>query len=161
MTTNSTEASFATDTTSGAFDPIGGEADLSLRRINLMRVGYLVMGVGLAVTKWPSLINRDEPWPLYQGVANYMLVAMGLLALVGLRYPVKMLPILLFESAWKVMWLTAVALPLWLRDELDSDASKVAGASLWVVIVLAVIPWRYVFSQYVTARGHPWRSRRA
>ena len=65
---------------------------LSLRRLNVMRIGYLVMGVGLAVTKWPLLINRTEPWPLMEGVATYMLVAMGLLALLGLRYPVKMLP---------------------------------------------------------------------
>ena len=31
---------------------------LSVRRLNVMRIGYLVMGVGLAVTKWPLLINR-------------------------------------------------------------------------------------------------------
>jgi hypothetical protein len=49
------------------------------RRFNFMRLGYLVMGVGLAVTKWPLLINRAEPWPLFEGVTTYMLVAMSLL----------------------------------------------------------------------------------
>ena len=87
-----------------------------------------------------------------------MLVAMGLLALLGLRYPVKMLPILLFESAWKLIWLTVVALPLWTADQMDSATSEVASASLWVVIVLAVIPWHYVVEQYVTKQGDPWRS---
>jgi hypothetical protein len=135
-----------------------GAATLSVRRINIMRIGYLVMGVGLAATKWPSLINRDQPWPLYEGVSTYILVAMGLLALLGLRYPVKMLPILVFESVWKVIWLTAVARPQWSAGKLDPATSKVASSCLWVVIILAVTPWRYVFAQYVTARGEPWRS---
>jgi hypothetical protein len=28
---------------------------------------------------------------------------------------------------------------------------------LWVVIVLAVVPWRYVIRQFVIGRGDPWR----
>ena len=96
-----------------------------------------------------------------EGVATYMLVTMGLLALLGLRYPVKMLPILLFESAWKVIWLSAVALPLWTADRMDPATWEVASACLWVVIVLAVIPWRYVVAQYVTQQGDPWRSNAA
>jgi len=109
------------------------------------------------VTKWPLLINRTEPWPLMEGVATYMLVAMGLLALLGLRYPVKMLPILLFESAWKLLWLTAVALPLWTAGQMDPATWETTYATLWVVVILAVIPWRYVFAQYVTKRGERWR----
>ncbi|MGH8870805.1 MAG: hypothetical protein ACRDWS_02375 [Acidimicrobiia bacterium] len=133
-------------------------ATLSVRRLNFMRLGYLIMGVGLAVTKWPLLINRSEPWPLFEGISTYMLVAMGLLAFLGLRYPVKMLPIMLFESAWKLIWLAAVALPLWTADQMDAATSEVASAVMWVVIVLAVIPWRYVAAQYVTKQGDPWRT---
>lgn len=131
---------------------------LSLRRLNVMRIGYAVMGVGIAVRNWPLLIDRSEPWPLYEGVTKYMLVVMGLLALLGLRYPVKMLPILLFESAWKLLWLAAVAVPLWMADDMDGATAEVAGAALWVVIILAVIPWRYVFTQYVVKRGDAWRA---
>ncbi len=100
----------------------------------------------------------SEPWPLYEGVTKYMLVAMGLLALLGLRYPVKMLPILLFESAWKLLWLGAIAVPLWIANDIDTGTAEAAGAALWVVIILAVIPWRYVFTQYVAKRGDRWRS---
>jgi hypothetical protein len=74
------------------------------------------------------------------------------------RARLKMLPILLFESAWKLTWLTAVALPLWTPDQMDAATLKVASACLWVVIVLAVIPWRDVVAQYVTKPGGPWRS---
>ena len=123
-----------------------------------MRIGYALMGVGIAARNWPLIIGRDEPWPLYEGVTKYMLVAMGLLALLGLRYPVQMLPILLFESAWKLLWLGAIAVPLWLGDGMDTRTSEVAVSVLFVVIVLAVIPWGYVARRYVTKRGDPWRA---
>jgi len=36
-------------------------AQLALWQLNLLRVGYLVMGGGLAVFKWP-LLFADKPW---------------------------------------------------------------------------------------------------
>ena len=130
---------------------------LSVRRLNLMRLGYLEMGLGLAVTKWPSLISRQGIWPLYEGITTYLLVAMGALALIGLRHPAKMLPILVFESIWKIGWLAAVALPLWAHHQLDPTTTKVATACLFGVVVVAVTPWRYVFAQYLKSHGDPWR----
>ncbi len=48
--------------------PLGGVADLPLWRLNLMRVGYAVMGVGLAVVRWPDVIGYDGTMPLHEGV---------------------------------------------------------------------------------------------
>jgi hypothetical protein len=132
------------------------EIHLAPRRLNVLRIGYLVMGVGLAVFKWPSLFNH-EPWDLYQGTVECMLIAMSVLALMGLRYPIRMLPILMFEVAWKLLWLGFVALPLWLDGDLGGATREQVMKVLWVVIVLAVVPWRYVFTQFVTASGDAWR----
>ena len=74
---------------------------IALWQINLLRVGYVVMGGGLAVFKWPLLFDH-EPWSLAEGTVECLLVGMSLLALLGLRYPVRMLPILLFEVTWKL-----------------------------------------------------------
>ena len=71
-----------------------------------MRAGYLLMGLGLALVKWPLLTNAST-MPLYEGVTLCLLTAMSLLALLGLRYPVRMVPVLLFEVAWKLLWLAA------------------------------------------------------
>jgi hypothetical protein len=76
----------------------GARADLPIWRMNLMRGGYAFMGIGLAVVKWPIVIGYDQSTPLYEGVVAVLLTAMSLLAFLGLRYPVRMLPILLFES---------------------------------------------------------------
>jgi hypothetical protein len=121
-----------------------------------MRVGYLLMGAGLAITKWPELFNH-EPWELKEGTVLTMLVAMSVLALLGLRYPQRMLPILLFEVGWKLTWLGFVALPLWLDGNLAGATREQAASVLLVTIIIAVIPWRHVVSQYAMARGDRWR----
>jgi hypothetical protein len=132
-------------------------AELPLYRLNLMRVGYAVIGIGLVLVKWPLLVSHPDPWPLFEGVETCILVAMSLLALLGLRYPVRLLPILLFECGWKLLWLSVVAAPQLAAGTLDAATREVAGTCLVVVIVFAVVPWRYVWRQYVAAKGDPWR----
>lgn len=131
-------------------------ASLSPARLNVLRIGYLILGVGLAVVKWPELLHHDR-WTLMEGVVNCMLVAISALAFLGLRYPRKMLPVLLFESAWKLIWLSVVALPLWIGDRVDAATAEVVRDCLLVVIIIAVIPWRYAYTQYAAQPGDPWR----
>jgi hypothetical protein len=130
--------------------------DLTLRQLNRMRVGYLVMGLGLAIVKWPLLLD-GKTWELKEGTVNCMLVALSILALLGLRYPSRMVPVLLFEVGWKLTWLAAVALPLWSAGKLDDATRNQVSAVLWFVIVIAAIPWRHVLRRYVLAAGEPWR----
>ncbi len=131
-------------------------ARLSLWQVNLLRVGYLFMGGGLAIVKWPMLFHH-APWGLAEGTKECMLVALSVLALMGIRYPVRMLPILLFEVAWKLTWLGVVALPLWTSGTLQGATRDQTGIVLWVVVIIAVIPWRHVAAQYVVAPAEPWR----
>lgn len=130
---------------------------LPLWRLYALRFGYLVIAVGLAVYKWPSLIHHGRSWPLMTGVVTVMLAAMSILAVLGIRYPVRMLPLLLFESVWKLMWLGIVALPRWLSHQLDPATRDIAGACLWVVIILAIVPWGDVVKSFVAAPGDRWR----
>lgn len=130
--------------------------DLSLSRLHLMRAGYLLMGVGLVLVKWPLLPGADT-LPLYEGVTLCLLTAMSLLAFLGLRYPVKLLPVLLFESAWKLLWLSLVALPKALAGGLDEATTATAVNCSLVVVILAVIPWRYAWRTYVRTPGDRWR----
>ena len=56
-------------------------------------------------TGYGPLLFADKPWDLQAGTVECLLVAMSLLALLGLRHPRQMLPILLFEVTWKLLWL--------------------------------------------------------
>src|SRR3954469_3416015 len=130
---------------------------LSLRRLYVLRFGYLFMSVGLVVVKWPSFVAHHGSWPLDEGIVECILLAMSILALLGLRYPVKMLPILLFESLWKLTWLAVVALPKLLGSGLDAATNEKITTILFVVVILAVIPWGYLVRQFLAASGDRWR----
>lgn len=130
--------------------------DLSLPRLYAMRAGYLLMGLGLAVVKWPLLAGAHD-LPLYEGITLSLLTAMSVLAFLGLRYPVKLLPLLLFESLWKVLWLAVVAAPTAVTGSLDAETSDVAVNCSLVVVILAVVPWGHVWRTYVRADGDRWR----
>ena len=122
-----------------------------------MRAGYAFMGVGLALVKWPIVIGYDQSTPLFEGVVAVLLTAMSLLAFLGLRYPVRLLPILLFESLWKVIWLSVVALPAALAGTVDQAMSQVIFNCSFDVVILAVVPWRYVWQRFAVAKGDRWR----
>ncbi|RYU10633.1 hypothetical protein [Nocardioides iriomotensis] len=124
---------------------------LSRTRLHVLRAGYLFVGVGLAVVRWPLLPGVAE-LPLYEGVVLCMLTAMSLLALLGLRHPVALLPVLLFESLWKLLWLGLVALPRALSGRLDAATTEMLVNCSLVVVVLAVIPWGYVARTYLRAQ---------
>jgi hypothetical protein len=122
-----------------------------------MRVGYALMGIGLAVVKWPLVIGYDNSTPLFEGVVHILLTAMGLLALLGLRYPVRLIPILLFECLWKLMWLGIVALPAAMAGDVNDAMDEVIFSCSLVVVILAVTPWGYVWRHYAQAKGDRWR----
>ena len=127
-------------------------------RLNVMRLGYLLMVVGLALTKGPLFVQGTvASLPVYEGVVAALLGSMALLAFLGLRYPVQMLPLLIFESLWKLIWLAAVAAPHLARGDMSSQMSSVLSSVSLVVVILAVTPWDYVWKRYVRAPGDPWR----
>ncbi len=140
----------ASESPPAARDRAVDRTPLPTYRVNLMRVGYLVMGVGLAVVRWPSVLEASSLPPM-EAVVVSMLTAMSLLAFLGLRYPTTMLPILLFETAWKVLWLAIVAVPHLVAHDMDAATAELLSSIAWVVIVIAVIPWDLVWRTYVSA----------
>ncbi len=84
--------------------------------------------------------------------------ALTLLCLLGVRYPVRMMPLLIFEFVWKTIWVLAVWLPPWLGHTLDPDsADSVVQISPALVVVPLVLPLGYVWKHYVLAPGDRWR----
>jgi hypothetical protein len=102
------------------------------------------MLVGLALVMWPKILFGATELPLMTGAANALLGALGLLCGLGIVAPVRMLPLLVFEVVWKVIWSLSVALPLWLQGRFTAQAGDILFACLWAVPFLFIIPWRYV-----------------
>ena len=133
--------------------------ELSPFRLNLLRTGYVLLVVGLGSTIWPSILDPSRSWELMHGVVISMLGAMSALAVLGLRYPLRMLPLLFFEMGWKAIWLIRVALPLWSGDRLDPATTQTLYECLPIVLFPIIIPWSYVFENYAKKPGDAWRRR--
>ncbi len=119
-------------------------------RLWILRAMYAFIVVGLGLFVWPSYIAAVPGLPLFNSVALTMLGAFSILCLLGIRYPLQMLPILLWELLWKSMWLLIIALPLWASGEMDERRFQtVIDCLVGVVLVPLAVPWRYVFENYV------------
>ncbi|UAK25546.1 hypothetical protein [Sphingomonas nostoxanthinifaciens] len=131
----------------------------SVTRLNLLRCGYLLLILGLGSQMAPVLIARGPALEVMHGIVLSMLCALGLLSILGLRYPLKMLPLLFFEMTWKLIWLVRIAVPLWTAHRIDDAVASTLVAVLMVVVFPFIIPWGYVGRTYFAASGDPWRSR--
>ncbi|HYG31034.1 MAG TPA: hypothetical protein VD887_12580 [Allosphingosinicella sp.] len=121
-----------------------------------LRILFFLMALFLLSAVAPLL---PESAPTHMtSVARALLAGLGLLAIVGIRYPLQMLPLMLFELAWKVLWLAFYGLPAWSAGEMDpAYASSLKETGIGVILVIVVVPWRYVFDHYVTKAGDRWR----
>jgi hypothetical protein len=128
--------------------------EVSSIRLTILRAMYAVMGFALGYQQFPLFFHHPQ-WPLTNGMAHCFLAALAALSLVGIVYPLRMLPVLIYELAWKSFWLLGIALPLWLTNQVDADTRQMFYESIGVVILIPIIPWRFFFR----GRPDPWRWR--
>jgi hypothetical protein len=136
-------------------------SEVSTFRLYLLRAMYVFMVVGLAIFKLGPAILHPENLSPQDSVIVSVLGAFALLAVVGIRYPIKMLPLLFFEFVWKAIWVLALGLPLLLSGGLDPNVSfggteTLINCLLGIVLVLLVTPWGYVLKHYLRAPGDRW-----
>jgi hypothetical protein len=132
-------------------------AGVSLLRLYALRASYLLIAVGLSVYIWPAVFHHTQGFAASEGVRFGLLAGLGATAVSGLRYPLQMLPLLLFELIWKAIYLIAFALPLWYANQINAAVAEDIKACLMVVVFIPLIPWRYVFTHYVLKRGDRWK----
>ena len=136
--------------------------EVSTTRLYVLRAAYLFIAVGLALMIGPLLIDPPANLEHPRGVMWALLGGVGTLALLGLRYPLQMLPLLMFELVWKTIWLGAIALPAWRAGQLTpAITSSITDTTVGIALVLIVLPWRYVFENYVRRPGDRWTRRAA
>lgn len=131
---------------------------VSLLRLYLLRAVYLIIALGLALVVWPGLVHHGAPWGLAQGVVKCMLTAFSLLCILGIRYPLQLLPVLIWEMAWKTLWLLLVALPAWQSGQLDDSIIGTAYECAVAIIIPLALPWRYLIAHYIHKNGDRWRT---
>ncbi|MYM39246.1 hypothetical protein [Duganella qianjiadongensis] len=131
--------------------------EVSTLRLYLLRAVYLIITVGLAMVIWPGVLHHEKPWSLPTGVVQCMLAAFSLLCALGLRYPLQMLPVLMWELLWKALWMLVVALPAWRSGQIDPATLGTLYECAFVIIIPLAMPWRYVYARYLQQPGDRWR----
>jgi hypothetical protein len=135
-------------------------SEVSTFRLYLLRAMYVFTVVGLAIEKLPALLHPTTLAP-GDSVILSVLGATALLAVVGIRYPIKMLPLLFFEFVWKAIWILLFGLPLSLSGGLDPNVSfggteTLIACIVGVVLVPLAMPWGYVLKHYFKVPGARW-----
>jgi len=126
-------------------------SDVSAARLYVLRATYLLLVVGLGAMIVPSILIHE---PTVRGVIPSLLGGVWLLAFLGLKYPLQMLPLLLFEFAWKYIWFFAFGVPQWFSGQRPPTfAEDFFNIGFGVIIMPLVIPWGYVWRKYVKAAG--------
>ena len=129
--------------------------EVSLTRIYVLRATYLLLVIGLGGMIVPDVVSHPV---ISRGVIPSLLGAVWVLAFVGLKYPLKMLPLLMFEFAWKSIWMLAYGLPQWYASQLPATfAEDSFNIGVGVILMPLVIPWGYVYRHYVKQSGARWR----
>jgi hypothetical protein len=124
--------------------------------IYLLRLVYILMFFVLGKTTWTHVLTHQGPWEPADAMEWCVWTAFATLAGIGIFRPLKMLPILLLEVFYKVLWLVIVAYPLWSSGTLaGSPAEGTTSAFLWVALPIVAIPWGYAFATYIYSAKKP------
>ena len=113
------------------------ELELKLKIMYIITI-ILAGGFGIMMLIAPSFVMALLSQPtvdLYiYGVPAAIWTAFGLLAILGLRDPIKYMPILLFQFIYKLIWIFAVFLP-----NVVVDGARFDNIFLLLIFILFIV----------------------
>ena len=109
-------------------------------------------GFGLGIIVIPNVMRSIFGWPsqdpIVLGVTGSVYLSFALLSILGLRSPLKFIPILLLQLTYKVVWFIGVILPILFAGKFPTYAILlVVIFATYIIGDLIAIPFSYVFSK--------------
>ena len=106
-------------------------------------------GFGLGMVFVPdviiSMFKFPSQDPIVLGAFGCMLIASGILAIFGLRSPLKFVPLLLFQLFYKSIWFVAVLIPFLLANEMQFYVIVfIVVFASYIIGDLIAIPFSYI-----------------
>jgi hypothetical protein len=121
--------------------------------VYFLRLLFLVVFVFLGKDAWTSLLYHRRSWDPYTTAAFCMWAAFALISLIGVFHPLKMLPLMIFEVMYKVLYLILVSYPLWSANRLaGSPEEEMTFRFLPVILGIVAVPWKYALDRYILNR---------
>jgi hypothetical protein len=109
-------------------------------------------GFGLGIIVIPNVMKSVFRWPsqdpIVLGVTGSVYLAFAILSVLGLRSPLKFVPVLMLQLCYKVVWFIGVVLPLLVAGEFPMYAIlHVVIFATYIIGGLIAIPFSYVFAK--------------
>jgi hypothetical protein len=109
-------------------------------------------GFGLGVIFIPnvmiSMYRMPKQDPIIFGIVGSVYLAFGILSILGLRSPLKFVPILLLQLCYKVIWFVGIILPLLFVEPFPMYGIPfIVIFAIFVIGDLIAIPFSYVFAK--------------
>ena len=109
-------------------------------------------GFGLGIIVIPDLMRTIFCWPIYDpiiyGVTGSVWLAFGIVSILGLRSPLKFVPILVLQLCYKLVWIIGVIFPLLITGKFPMYAIlHVVFMATYIVGDLIAIPFSYIFAK--------------
>ena len=121
--------------------------------IYLLRILFTLVFLFVGFDSWSSIFTHKAAWEPFKAAAVCMWASFAILALIGIFRPLLLLPLVIFEIIYKIIWLIIVAYPLWSNNQLaGSPAAEMTKAFLWVPLAIIAMPWKYFFRKYILLR---------
>jgi hypothetical protein len=86
--------------------------------IYLLRLLFILMFLFVGKSVWTHILTFKGSWSPDEAVAWCVWASYSVLSIIGIIRPLKMLPLVLLEILYKVLWLILVAYPLWSTNQL-------------------------------------------
>jgi hypothetical protein len=128
-------------------------------QINAMRFLFLLMALVMGSFVWQQLLFESADWDVMHGLAKSMLAALAVMSLIGVRYPLQMLPLMLYEIAWKTIWIILIAGRAWMAGKWNVDIESLFYDCIGIIIAYFIVPWRYVWARYGVQPMEPLRKK--
>lgn len=114
----------------------------------IVGAGGYGLGMLLVPEMMRSMFGMPERDPVVFGIAGSVYVSFGILSILGLRSPLKFLPVLLLQLSYKSIWFISIFLPLLLAGKLQMYGALFAVVfATYIVGDLIAIPFSYVFGR--------------
>ena len=114
----------------------------------VVEAGGFGMGMVFVPDVIISMFKFPGQDPIVFGAFGCMLISSGILGLLGLRAPLKFVPLLLFQLFYKSIWFVAVLIPFLFVNEIQLYVVVfIVIFASYIIGDLIAIPFSYIFAR--------------
>jgi hypothetical protein len=110
--------------------------------------GLFGLGIIIIPESFASIWNLPKQEPISFGITGSVFLAFGIVSILGIKSPLKFVPILLLQMTYKTIWFLGVILPLVFKGQLPKYAIiYIAVFASYIIGDMIAIPFKFVFDK--------------